>query len=67
MISKAGEPLVKVAALDTPYGRQMRRLGFLAGRLKVPKDCDRTTCLRCTTTRSIECCWRNPASKASRS
>ena len=28
VIAKAGKPLVKVTALDTPTARQVRRLGF---------------------------------------
>ena len=39
VIAKAGKPLVKVAALDTPAAP--RRLGFLAGEIAVPKDFDR--------------------------
>lgn len=39
IIAKAGKPLVKVVALDTPV-RPTRRLGFLAGRLSVPDDFD---------------------------
>ena len=41
IIAKAGKPLVKVMALDTPSGAQVRRLGFLAGQIAVPKDFDR--------------------------
>jgi prevent-host-death family protein len=41
IIAKAGKPLVKVMALDTPSGAQIRRLGFLAGQIAVPKDFDR--------------------------
>ena len=36
VIAKAGKPLVKVAALDSPATPQ--RLGFLAGEIAVPKD-----------------------------
>jgi prevent-host-death family protein len=39
VIAKAGKPLVRVAALDTPTAP--RRLGFLAGEIAVPKDFDR--------------------------
>ena len=39
VIAKAGKPLVKVAALDAP--KAPRRLGFLAGEIRVPKDFDR--------------------------
>lgn len=38
IIAKAGKPLVKVTALDAPTDRQMRRLGFLRGRLAIPED-----------------------------
>jgi len=34
---KGGEPVVKVA----PIARQVRRLGFMAGRIAVPDDFDR--------------------------
>lgn len=40
IIAKAGKPLVKVTALDTPTGRQVRRLGFLIGPFSVPDDFD---------------------------
>jgi prevent-host-death family protein len=36
VIAKAGKPLVKVTALDSPATPQ--RLGFLAGEIAVPKD-----------------------------
>jgi len=38
VIVKAGKPLVKVAALDAPPAP--KRLGFLAGEIAVPEDCD---------------------------
>lgn len=41
IIAKAGRPVVKVTALDTPSGAQIRRLGFLAGEITVPEDFDR--------------------------
>ena len=41
IIAKAGKPLVKVTALDTPSGAQARRLGFLAVQIAVPEDFDR--------------------------
>ena len=41
MIAKAGKPLVKVTALETPEAGQTRRLGFLAGKVTVPDDFDR--------------------------
>jgi prevent-host-death family protein len=41
IIAKAGKPVVKVTALETPSGRQIRRLGFLAEQISVPEDFDR--------------------------
>ena len=38
IIAKAGKPLVKVVALDSPTGKQVRRLGFLKGKFSVPDD-----------------------------
>ena len=40
VIAKAGKPVVKVTALDTPTGAEIRRLGFLAGQIAVPEDFD---------------------------
>ncbi|MDT4288833.1 type II toxin-antitoxin system prevent-host-death family antitoxin [Methylomonas sp. MO1] len=40
MIAKAGKQLVKVSALDSSTGDQIRRLGFLSGHIKVPDDFD---------------------------
>lgn len=40
VIAKAGKPMVKVSALDSPASKQVRRLGFLAGQIKVPDDFD---------------------------
>jgi prevent-host-death family protein len=39
VIAKAGKPLVKVAALDSPAEPQ--RLGFMGGKITVPDDFDR--------------------------
>ena len=39
VIAKAGKPLVKVSALDTPAAPH--RLGFMAGEIEVPDDFDR--------------------------
>jgi prevent-host-death family protein len=41
IIARAGKPLVKVTALDTPTGVGVRRLGFMAGQIAVPDDFDR--------------------------
>lgn len=40
IIAKAGKPLVKVTALDSPSSNQIRRFGFLAGEISVPEDFD---------------------------
>ena len=40
IIAKAGKPLVKVMALNSPESTQMKRLGFMAGRISVPDDFD---------------------------
>lgn len=40
IIAKAGKPLVKVMPLDTPTGEQVRRTGFLMGKLAIPEDFD---------------------------
>ena len=39
IIAKAGTPLAKLAPLS-PLGARKRRLGLLAGRVKVPADFD---------------------------
>jgi prevent-host-death family protein len=39
IIAKAGTPLAKLGPL-APVGRKKRRLGLLAGRMKVPTDFD---------------------------
>jgi prevent-host-death family protein len=41
VIAKAGKPVVKVTALSTPVGTQVRRLGFMSGQISVPDDFDR--------------------------
>ncbi len=41
IIAKAGKPIVKVTALSAPTGRQVCRLGFMAGQITVPEDFDR--------------------------
>ena len=41
VIAKAGKPLVKVTPLDAPVAGQVRRLGFMEGRILVPDDFDR--------------------------
>ena len=44
IIAKAGKPLVKVMALSTPTGKDVRRLGFMKGQITIPKDFDRMDC-----------------------
>jgi prevent-host-death family protein len=41
VIAKAGKPVVKVTPIDSPTGRQARRLGFMGGQISVPEDFDR--------------------------
>lgn len=41
VIAKAGKPLVKVMALNTPEAGQRQPLGFMAGQITVPDDFDR--------------------------
>lgn len=38
IIAKAGKPLVKVVAIDSP--KTIRRVGFMQGEMKVPDDFD---------------------------
>lgn len=40
-IAKAGKPLVKVTAMETPTADRIRRVGFRAGHILVPDDFDR--------------------------
>ncbi len=40
VIAKAGKPMVRVIALDTPTGEECQRIGFLEGRIEVPDDFD---------------------------
>jgi prevent-host-death family protein len=40
VIAKAGKPIVKVMALNSPTGSKVRRLGFMAGQISVPDDFD---------------------------
>jgi prevent-host-death family protein len=41
VIAKAGKPMVKVTALTAPTGKEVKRLGFMAGQILVPDDFDR--------------------------
>jgi antitoxin (DNA-binding transcriptional repressor) of toxin-antitoxin stability system len=40
IIAKAGRPMVKVVALDTPETKQVKRIGFLEGQFNIPDDFD---------------------------
>lgn len=40
IIAKAGKPVVKVTAIDTPQATAIRRTGFLVGQISVPADFD---------------------------
>jgi prevent-host-death family protein len=40
IIAKAGKPVVKVTAMVTPTGNQVKRLGFMVGQFTVPDDFD---------------------------
>ena len=41
IIARAGKPVVKVIAVEAPEPGATRRIGFLAGKISVPKDFDR--------------------------
>ncbi|MCL5425998.1 type II toxin-antitoxin system Phd/YefM family antitoxin [Halomonas sp. NPDC076908] len=41
IIAKAGKPMARVTAIDSPVSGQQKRLGFLTGQFKVPNDFDR--------------------------
>ena len=41
IIARAGKPLVKVVAVDTPATDKMTRLGFMKGQVTIPEDFDR--------------------------
>jgi len=41
VIAKAGKPMVKVIALDSPSSLEIKRFGFVAGQISVPDDSDR--------------------------
>jgi prevent-host-death family protein len=45
IIAKAGKPMVRVVAIDAPEPKKVRRLGFMKGQLKIPKDFD-TMCAK---------------------
>jgi len=41
IIAKAGKPVVRVTAIETPETGKQKRIGFMAGEFKVPDDFDR--------------------------
>jgi prevent-host-death family protein len=41
VIAKAGKPIARLVPMDAPKGGKARRLGFMAGQLRVPDDFDR--------------------------
>ena len=41
VIAKAGKPIAKVVPMTAPDAGQMKRLGFMAGQIRVPDDFDR--------------------------
>ena len=40
VIAKAGKPMVKVVALDTPEASAVKRIGFMVTEIAVPEDFD---------------------------
>ena len=41
VIARAGQPVVKVVALEAPCAGSARRVGFMAGEVSAPDDFDR--------------------------
>lgn len=41
IIAKAGKPIARVVAIDSPKAQEIRRLGFLRDQFTVPEDFDR--------------------------
>jgi len=41
VIAKAGKPIARLVPLDAPKSTKAKRLGFMAGQLRVPDDFDR--------------------------
>lgn len=41
IIARAGKPVVRVTAVQSPEPGQERRLGFMKGHIRVPDDFDR--------------------------
>jgi len=44
IIAKAGKPLVKIVPLEAPEPQQIKRLGFMAGKISIPDDFDQMGC-----------------------
>ena len=40
IIAKAGRPMVRVTAVESQTGAEVRRLGFMAGQITAPDDFD---------------------------
>ena len=40
IIAKAGKPMVKVIKIDAPEASSKKRLGYMAGQIRTPKDFD---------------------------
>ncbi len=41
IIAKAGKPVVRVTAIESPETKNQKRIGFMVGEFKVPDDFDR--------------------------
>ncbi|MFD2190948.1 type II toxin-antitoxin system Phd/YefM family antitoxin [Pistricoccus aurantiacus] len=41
IIAKAGKPVARVTAIDSPEPGKQKRLGFLKGQFQIPEDFDR--------------------------
>ena len=41
VIARAGKPIARLVPLGAPRGGKAKRLGFMAGQLRVPDDFDR--------------------------
>jgi len=41
VIAKAGKPVARVTAIDSPQADEVRRLGFLRNQFSIPADFDR--------------------------
>lgn len=41
IIAKAGKPMVRVVAIDSPKTHEVQRMGFLRAQFSVPEDFDR--------------------------